>query len=256
MPVEKICGHCATPFLVPSRRSETVKFCSVECKSNAKRVTLSCAGCGGSFERPKHLATAKYCSGDCFHSAAKGVAQRPRSERYYRTCEACAVSFRVTLTRKDTARFCSRTCQYQSPAYREEMSDVQRGEKHWRWTGGLYKGGRGYVRIKGHKLAAQRFQLAHRLVVETAMLEMEPNHPFLIEVEGKKRLNPKIDVHHIDQNRSNNAFANLLAVTKRAHARIHSKNVIMPEPWECWPYSHISSNPSQNIKDSAMKDNP
>ena len=259
MPVQKACGHCEKTFLVPSRRSETVKFCSIECKTSAKRVTLTCEACGGSFERERHLAAAKYCSRQCFHIATKGVPQRARGEHHHRTCEVCSKSFRVTLTRKDTARFCSRTCQDKSPIYRKHLSDRQRGEKSHRWTGGLYQGKYGYVRVKGHGLDSRKFHFLHRVVVEKAMLEMEPNHPFLVEVDGRKKLDGEIEVHHIDRDRSHNEFPNLLAVTKDAHARIHNGNV-QPKPWECWPYSHVSNtslqSETQTKDDPSMKDIP
>ena len=255
MPVQKTCGHCATPFLVPPRRSETVKFCSRECKTNAGRITIICAACGGSFERVKHLGLAKYCSTDCFHSATKGASLNVhRRERHYQRCEVCSVLFRVTFSRIGTARFCSRTCQSKSPTFRSEASEAQRGARSHLWKGGLYKRGTGYVRIKGGELGHKEFRFVHRFVVETAMLEMEPNHPFLVDVGGRKKLSEEIEVHHIDRDRSNNAFSNLLAVTKTAHARLHHKNRT-PDPWECWPYSHIvqstsSKGPTMEITDT------
>lgn len=258
MPVQKTCARCATSFHVPSRRSETVKFCSIECKNSAKRVTLSCGACGSLFERKKHLAETKYCSRICFHSAAKGVSQAPRGAHHYRTCEGCSVSFRVTQTRKDTARFCSRICQYGNVTYRKQMADVQSGEKHWRWDGGLYQGKHGYVRMRGRDLAPGETRFAHRVIVEKVMIEMEPSHPFLIEVDGRKKLRREIEVHHIDRNRANNAFANLLAVTKFAHAQIHHRNRT-PKPWECWPHSHVSANSLQSepsAKDTTMEKTP
>jgi hypothetical protein len=118
------------------------------------------------------------------------------------------------------------------------MSEAQRGEKSHLWKGGLYKRGSGYVRQRGHTIDSKVYRSEHRLVMERAMLEMEPNHPFLIEVDGKKQLDREIEVHHIDLNRSNNEFANLLAVTKLAHAQIHKQNRI-PKQWECWPHGHI-----------------
>lgn len=243
MSVQKVCGHCAKPFLVPPRRSETVKFCSIECKTAGRRVTLTCAACGESFGRPKHLAHVKYCSNECAYSARKGIQHADRIEPRYHTCEVCAVPFRITLTRKDTARFCSRVCQGKSPTHRKHLSDRQRGEKHWRWAGGRYEGKYGYVRVKGHDLASGEFHFEHRRVVEKAMLEMEPNHPFLVEIDDRKKLSREIEVHHIDRDRSNNALSNLLAVTKDAHAQIHHRNR-KPEPWECWPYSNLSDDPS------------
>jgi hypothetical protein len=66
------------------------------------------------------------------------------------------------------------------------------------------------------------------------MLEDDPEHQFLVEVNGHKRLHPDIEVHHIDRVRSNNVRDNLLAVIYTAHAQIHHKGK-KPEPWECWP---------------------
>src|SRR4051812_2185757 len=114
MPVQKVCGHCEKPFQVPPRRSEAVKFCSVECKNNAKRLTLTCAACGVSFERRRYEAFSKYCSNDCYHSARVGVAHNTIKHRHQVICEVCAVEFPVILSRKDTARFCSRACQSKS----------------------------------------------------------------------------------------------------------------------------------------------
>ena len=240
MPVQKVCGHCETTFQVPPRRSEAVKFCSTACNSAAKRCTLICATCRVSFERRNHEGFAKYCSRACYHTAMVGVPKNLKEQRYYRTCETCASVFRVTLTRKDTARWCSRACQSISPAWRAATSAAQVGEKSHSWKGGLYKHGTGYVRERGQGISAKSFRFEHRLVMERAMLEMEPTHPFLIDVDGTKRLNSKIDVHHFDLNRSNNDFANLLAVTKQAHARIHHRNQ-KPEAWECWPHNHAMS---------------
>lgn len=247
MPVQKVCGHCATSFQVPVRRHETVKFCSVGCKNNAKRCTLICATCGNSFERKKHDDFAKYCSNACYHSSRVGVARKVKNpHRHLRTCEVCAIEFRVMLARKDTARWCSRACQSKSNAFRSEMSETQKGEKGWRWSGGRYQFRSGYVRARGAGLNSKRTNFEHRVVIERAMVEAEPNHPFLIEVDGAKKLDPKIEVHHIDLDRTHNEFSNLLAVTKQAHARIHHRNM-KPEAWECWPHSHIMNNCKEQI---------
>lgn len=240
MPVQKICSFCEREFRVSPRRSDEVKFCSIECKNRAKRVTLSCVACGATFEVKQYLSAMKYCSRDCYHRSAIGVAKKmPEGhKRNFNVCELCSKSFHVTVTRKLTARFCSKKCMSKSPAFRAEMSDSQRGEKSWRWQGGRYKSGGGYVRLKGKTLAAQKFHFEHRIVVEQWLLEVEPDHPFLIVVDDQKKLDPKIDVHHIDHNRSNNAHSNLLAVTKHAHAQIHHRNK-KPEPWECWPRNPV-----------------
>lgn len=243
MPVAKICGSCGKEFLVPQRRSETVKFCSLGCKTKAGRLSATCVKCGVTFEKPKSATKTppKYCSHECYRATIKGSKHKPTPEdqRHYKVCEVCSKTFRVTLTRKDTARFCSRQCQSKSPTFRMEMSEKQQGEKHWRWGGGKWQNHGGYIRHKRQVLGSTEVLLNHRVVIEQAMLATEPNHPFLIEVDGKRRLSSEIEVHHIDRNRANNAFSNLLAVTKDAHAQIHHRNR-KPEPWECWPRNPIA----------------
>jgi len=239
MAVEKICVQCSNVFSIPNRRSDLVKFCSRQCRTEAGRATFACVQCGSTFSRPKSDnpdAIHRYCSPACHHSSKKGLKHKinPDSVRYYKVCEVCKVSFRVTLTRKETARFCSMKCKSESLAFKEECSVSQRGEKHWRWTGGLYKTGTGYIRHKSKVNDSEKFSFNHRLIVLSAILEHDQNHPFLIEVDGIKKLRTEIEVHHIDRNRSNNELSNLLAVTKFAHAQIHHRNR-EPKPWECWP---------------------
>lgn len=235
MAVVKVCECCKKQFSVPNRRSEQVRFCSLACKTEGRRKTLECVVCKKSFSCEAHV-DRKYCSRTCFHTANKGAkhAVDPEQPRYHKVCEVCGKEFRVTLTRKDSARFCSKTCMASSPAFRAEKSEASRGEKHYRWAGGLYKTGDGYIRHKRKALGTETVTFNHREVVLTALIEENPEHPFLVVVDGVKKLSPDIEVHHIDRIRSNNALANLLAVTKHAHAKIHHHGT-KPKPWECWP---------------------
>lgn len=239
MSVLKVCGHCKVEFSVPNRRHETVKFCSRECKTKAGWVEYKCAKCGTLFKR-KNSDNAdserRYCSLECSGSARKGRKHKvePDAPRYYKVCEVCNSDFRVTETRKDTARFCSKKCMSASPAFRRLQSEVQQGEKHWRWDGGDRLNRGGYIRHKARAFGATQVTLNHRTVLQMALIEAEPHHPFLTIVDGEKKLKVDIEVHHIDRNRSNNVLPNLLAVTKYAHAQIHHRNT-KPKPWECWP---------------------
>ncbi len=73
--VEKICETCGTEFRVSPCRAKTAKFCSVDCRAQAK------AG------RPNG-----------------------RSHRVKKQCETCQTTFYVSPYRANTARFCSRSC--------------------------------------------------------------------------------------------------------------------------------------------------
>jgi hypothetical protein len=178
-----------------------------------------------------------FCSRECFHAADKGAkhAEMPGHEKHYKDCVICGKNFRVTKTRKDTAKYCSNSCKLKCPDFRYKKSASVRAEKNHRWTGGLYKTGTGYIREKKKILGTETFTFNHRTVMLNAMLKECPNHPFLItNLDGEIKLSSSIEVHHIDRNRSNNEISNLLAVTKLAHAKIHHHNR-KPEPWECWP---------------------
>lgn len=238
MAVEKVCERCGTKFHVPQRRSETVRFCSWACKDAGGRDTRPCAVCATPVTRKvsEFRGRSVYCSDAC---KSKGMTGKPKvldpaRPRYFKTCETCKTEFRVTKTRAETARFCSRDCQGASETWKAQCSEKQQGEKSWRWAGGKYLMSRGYVREKRKCFGIEKAMWEHRRVVLDAMLLAAPTHPFLIEVEGKKTLNPAIEVHHIDRDRKNNALSNLLAVTKEAHAQIHHRKR-KPDPWECWP---------------------
>ena len=239
MPVEKVCESCGTKFRVPPSKAESVRFCCRECKTAAGRLVLTCSACGEVFERVKSSqarSSADYCSLDCYRATAAGRPQ-VRAEpapRYFKVCETCRKDFRVTKTRAATARFCSRACQSANPNWRVECSEKQQAEKHWRWAGGKYKTHEGYIRHRRKVLDSATHTYNHRIVMSEAMERGAPNHPFLTVIDGKVRLRPDVEVHHIDRNRENNALENLLAVTKQAHAQIHHRDR-KPEPWECWP---------------------
>jgi hypothetical protein len=202
---------------------------------------VECASCKTIFSCEAHKEQ-KYCSRTCYHAGTKGAkhAVDPNQEFYYKDCEVCGKNFRATLTRKDTARFCSRKCQSNSPAYRLEVSEKMQGEKHWRWAGGKYKNHSGYIRHKSKVLGTETVTMNHRSVIFAAMLNENPRHPFIVSNEdGVLKLSSEIEVHHIDRNRSNNVLSNLLAVTKLAHSQIHHHN-LKPKPWECWPSNPIA----------------
>lgn len=232
MPVEKTCAHCAKKFVVPNRRSDEVKFCSRQCKTEAGWRHLKCPTCGSEFKRKASdiKGQTAYCSRACFDAVKLGMAQAKRSPRYEKVCEQCSKTFAVTKTRVNTARFCSVACKGANEAWRQESSERQQGEKHWRYAGHKYKDGP-YKRRFDQTLGSPG---EHRLIFAKHMAEHAPGHPFLVLRDGVWWFHKTIHVHHIDGNPLNNDIANLLAVTSGAHAKIHH-NRRKPEPWECWP---------------------
>ena len=243
MPVTKICESCKKEFRVSPRRADEVKYCSRACKTEAGWLSFICRGCGSEVRRKKSgvgRSENLYCSRKCYSADRIGkspVRVNPASE-HLACCVSCKKEFRITATRRGIARWCSRECQAKDLIWRRECSEVEQGNKHWRWSGGKYKTHSGYIRYKKRVEGKEEATFNHRIVMLESMLQSEPEHPFILDVLGEKKLNPEIEVHHINRDRADNAFDNLLAVTKQAHAQIHHRNK-RPNPWECWPRNPV-----------------
>ena len=74
------------------------------------------------------------------------------------------------------------------------------------------------IRVLEHPLRdCDDFVFEHRLVAEKYLL----NDDNSIEIDGVKYLNPKLEVHHIDNNKLNNDICNLMILTKSEHSKLH-----------------------------------
>ena len=240
MPVELTCVNCQKSFQTRPYRAH-IPYCCGACRTEhlGNKVSLSCVQCGGVFETWKSQVKKekRFCSKACKDAAFTKPAEpkvRKRSDPVVKLCGTCGIEFKVPESRAESAKYCSKPCMHASPEFRQLTREAQLGEKSKSYKGGESYHPRGYMQTKLQGTMTH----SHRVVVAKAMAEENPDHPFLIEVDGVKRLNPTIHVHHIDRNGLNNDLKNLLAVTAGAHKRIHT-NGKKPEPWECWP-----SNPS------------
>ncbi len=243
--MEKLCEVCEKPFSVANYLKDVRRHCSAECKHQSTRVALTCKVCSKQWWTWKSQVNIKgrpgagqFCSKSCADTAKRQASPPKPPKRQpsniVKVCEVCSETFRVYPSRVETARFCSLACKGSSAEYRMKCSEQQQEDKHWRWAGGTYKQHSGYVRIKRNKNGEQSIRFEHTQVMIDWMLEVDPEHVFLIVVDGKVRLQPGLEVHHIDRVRSNNTRENLLVVTAEAHAQIHHRGT-KPKPWECWP---------------------
>lgn len=240
MTVSLQCVECNKEFVVKPYRADVQKFCNKECRKAhlGKRLTRVCECCGKEFDTWLSQIVGnsrRFCSVECRKKAqpAQPLPNKAKRAPVFKVCKTCETEFRVPPSRADTARYCSQSCKGQDPEYRLATSKLQRAEKSQRFAGAQVIR-HGYMTEDSWGETKKRETYSHRLVVADAILRENPSHPFLVVIDGVARLNPKIDVHHIDRDRLNNSLSNLLAVTHSAHLRIH-KNGLKPEPWECWP---------------------
>ena len=231
--MEKACETCAKVFSINRYLFDVRRHCSKECKTKANRITLTCKFCSKEWETWKSQIAIKgrpgagqYCSKLCVNKAKvieKPQVEKPDKPIYYHCCETCDKTYRIPPSRVGKARFCSYPC---------KSASRQQSEKNWQWSGSPSDDP--YVINKDGSLS--RYE--HTKVMVEWLLETEPDHPFIVCINGKHKLYPDIDIHHIDRVRSNNARDNLLALTKSAHAKIHHRGT-KPEAWECWPPNPI-----------------
>lgn len=195
-------------------------------------VEKSCEVCGKLFKVPPVRAkTAKACSHEC---AAK-VRTESRGKRYASVaCRQCGTSFDVPFAHLGRRVFCSRACKEASPSTRARKASLTGGANP-AWKGGVVKRPDGYVYEAAiHPMVSNGYVLQHRLVIERALIRMNPSHHFLGDVGGGYvGLLPFVEVHHVNGDRGDNRLDNLIACTKAAHKQIHAGS--RPLAGSYWP---------------------
>ena len=129
-------------------------------------------------------------------------------------CAHCGERFMATRHGKRTARFCSKSCGWAATKGPDYNARIARASAQVRGDAQRGKGTKGYVKRGGRH--------EHRAVAE-AML----GRPLL----------PSEVVHHIDENKHNNAPENLVVLSRLAHMNEHGIGIKGQKlPWEPWKY--------------------
>lgn len=94
------CEECGVEFHAWGEQRET-RFCSMDCNSANKRVTMDCDHCGQPFTKQRCLVRTKnYCSDECIGEAQVQRRQERKSTRFPGTCLVCGAG----TTRKEYKR--------------------------------------------------------------------------------------------------------------------------------------------------------
>lgn len=126
--VEKICLNCGKPYYGNSRSS----FCSRKCRSEHYFVQnghiIRCEYCGKElkrnkfeYEKVKHHFCSRKCS-YCWHKENK----KAKGGSVEKTCQYCGKIFFVKPSKKETAKYCSHSCEAKNRV----------GERSPNWKGG------------------------------------------------------------------------------------------------------------------------
>jgi hypothetical protein len=186
-------------------------------------VYLKCQVCGVEFGVPPVRAnTAKTCSNEC----ARTVRAKSIERKVTLTCPECQKPFDVPRSHEGRRTYCSHKCREASEAYQHAKGARLSGAANPSWKGGVVEKSDGYIyRLVGreHPFSTEAgYLLEHRAVMEKHLRDTDPESPFLITLGLRRYLSPDIEVHHDDENRSNNHISNLECMTPGDHARLHN----------------------------------
>lgn len=117
--VEVACGQCEKPFTVEKKRTETAAetgrpiFCSHQCKSDASRVNMKCAGCGNDIWRYRsdveRSKTGQFHCTDCHDARVEGRFKPRRGDTL--PCSSCGKPvYRPPGFPSDSPRYCGHDC--------------------------------------------------------------------------------------------------------------------------------------------------
>lgn len=142
-------------------------------------------------------------------------------------CDVCGKEFyrKPSHIKKSKGHYCSQECHYKAKAeYMRGSGNHQfglKGSKNASWQSDIKESRYGYIMIRclWHPFRGKDdFVFEHRLVAERFLLTDENS----VEINGKKYLNPLLDVHHKNFDRKDNRPENLEILTRSEHKRFHA----------------------------------
>lgn len=193
-------------------------------KKASTKVTRVCKYCGKEFQVPSWYGAGKYCSKDC-EAADKRVIHTPNI-----TCEVCGKKLymppsRIKRTKHHT---CSRECRakLQSMLYSGDKNPNygNRAERCKMVNNGklYYK-----VHLDSHPFGRKTtgsigvYYPEHRFVIEQNYERFDSK--YFVEIDGKHYLKPDVDVHHLNEDSTDNRIENLIPLTRSEHTHLHNK---------------------------------
>lgn len=201
-------------------------------------VTYTCEFCGEKFlghpsrAKSKHICCSKICMSNFI-----------KQNNLNCICPICGKRFHLKPSRNTGNNCCSKECKDKLASQRMQGEGNHqyglKGKNNSSWKSDVRISTYGYrmIRVLDHPFRnSSDFVFEHRLVAEKYLLTDETS----VEINGKKYLNPDLEVHHKDQNKLNNDPNNLLILTKSEHKILH--NLLNPREKDTITGKFISTN--------------
>ena len=184
---------------------------------------MKCRRCGKEIEKGKSYYG--FCSYHCY-SLWRKFHKEPNC-----VCPICGKSFFVKQSLKNRISHkvcCSKECsaKYRSIWFSGSGNHQYGllGELNPTFKSNEKKSVYGYILVNSPNHPFKNgggFVFKHRLVVEENADKFDDK--YFVEIDGKKYLSPKYEVHHINENRIDNRIENLMILTKGEHRAIHNR---------------------------------
>lgn len=200
MLIKKICPICGKEFEVPHWREKTAKYCSPECRQLGLKAKPNCVCevCGKEFHiKPYHKNKYKHhcCSKECLHKLKQTLFKGENNHQWGLKGNLNASFKGDELERKNN-----------------NLLDIH-----------VYKPDHPYADKYGRVLK-------HRLVVEENYKLFD--RKYFENINGTIVLKKTSQVHHINEDHSDNRIENLMPLTKSEHRAIHNLNIrIVKDPF-------------------------
>jgi hypothetical protein len=158
-------------------------------------IELKCIVCNKIYKTKPYMANiSKFCSRKC--NAIYNIAGKNKN-RIKLICQHCNKEYEVPACRtkrgKKFSKYCSVLCGNRAKAFENKIKGTHKDSNNWRWKGGVSVAY--YKRIFKEKLP-KKCQICNSI--------------------------KNLDVHHLDENRSNNIISNFQVVCRSCHKKIHN----------------------------------
>lgn len=153
------------------------------------KIEKNCLICGSIFSVSIGRSQAKYCSMQCVGISQRGRQMPELKRRVIKKCENCGIEMSVIKCNERRVKCCSKKCSF------KRRSKLTKGESNPAWAGGLSK-----------------FPYTYDWLKISAKFRKRDGYKCMNPICSNHTGKGKIEGHHIDHDKSNNAQENIITL--------------------------------------------